>query len=51
MYAQKISVSENAAVEICPTHVKDGTIAPVKHELIPVGMGKDAKLSLTFNTL
>lgn len=51
MYAQKITVSENAAVEICPTHVKDGTIAPVKHDLIPVGRGKDAKLSLAFNTL
>ena len=48
---EKITVSQNAPIEICPTHVEDGTIALVKHDLIPAGRGKDAKLSLAFNTL
>lgn len=45
------SVPQNAAVEICSAHVKDGTIALIKHDLIPAGRGKDAKLSLALNTL
>mgnify|MGYP001858527872 CR=1 FL=1 len=51
MHARKTIVSQNSTAEIFLTHSKKGTIASVKRDPVPAGSGKDAKLSLAFNTL